>query len=152
MLHSTLFIWTFSKEENWWLLNIYQGLQGQFLRNAHCTEGVLRIGCHEISKKFQPVLEPDWSATQQYNHMFQRSTVYCLIVTCFCTLDLEMQSFMWNSNHVDLQGKSTVSWISFTWIIFCNLNNTGVNFLSKGLPQTFNLLVLEKHLAFLLEL
>ena len=47
----------------------------QFLRNGHCTEGVLRIGCHEISKKFQPVLEPDWSAAQQYNHMFQRSTV-----------------------------------------------------------------------------
>ena len=37
--------------------------------------GVLRVGCHEISKKFQPVLEPDWSAAQQYNHMFQRSTV-----------------------------------------------------------------------------
>jgi len=75
MLHSTLFLWTFNKEENWRLLNIYQGLRGQLLRNAHCTEGVLQIGCHEISKKFQPVLEPDWSAAQQYNHMFQRSTV-----------------------------------------------------------------------------
>ena len=75
MLHSTLFLWTFNKEENGWLFNIYQGLRGQFLRNAHCTEGVLRIGCLKISKKFQPVLEPDWSAAQQYNHMFQRSTV-----------------------------------------------------------------------------
>ena len=40
--------------------------------------------------------------------------------------------FSWNFDNVDLQGNRSVLRISLTWIICCNLENRGVNFLSNN--------------------
>ena len=53
---------------------------------------------------------------------------FCILFCCWIFFFFCFKLFFWTFNIVDLQGKMTVLCISFTWIIFHYLKNTGVSF------------------------